>query len=255
MRRNGVSDSRCVTTGVPSSRRISNISRLPVMPICSVNGPPVGAFRREQVLLDQVVDRDRALMLDVGAGTPDRFLIERHRDDAVLRILVSWRLGHVQIEPQSDRARMGIEAFGLAQRHRRRPQRAQLVRPAFQDRGALHEVEHAEPGGEPRRTRRRQHVVGAADIVADRLRRVRRRGRSRRHCGSARQALPGSAVMISRCSAAIAFASGTASLELLHQDDRAEIVPRGARDLRARQRRQLRLAPRVRPRRQARRCR
>ena len=47
-----------------------------------------GAFRREQVLFDQVVDRDRALMLDIGAGTPDRFLIQRHRDDAIVRILI-----------------------------------------------------------------------------------------------------------------------------------------------------------------------
>src|SRR3984893_5026701 len=53
-------------------------------------GTPVGALRREQVLLDQVVDRDRALMLDVGTGTADRFLIERDCDDAAFRI-VSWR--------------------------------------------------------------------------------------------------------------------------------------------------------------------
>ena len=54
------------------------------MPRCSVNGPVGRAFRREQVLLDQIVDRDRALMLDVGPGTPDRFLVERHRDDAIV---------------------------------------------------------------------------------------------------------------------------------------------------------------------------
>ena len=67
---------------------MSNISRLPVMPICSVNGPLAGALRREQVLLDQIVDRDRAFMLDVGTGTPDQFLVERHRDDAILRIII-----------------------------------------------------------------------------------------------------------------------------------------------------------------------
>ena len=67
---------------------------------------------------------------------------------------------------------MGIEPFRLAERHRRGPERAQLIGAAFQDRGALHEVEHAKPGGEPRRARGRQHVVGAADIVADRFRRV-----------------------------------------------------------------------------------
>src|ERR1700743_1146198 len=52
------------------------------------------AFRREQVLLDQIVDRNRTLVLDIGTGTADRFLIECDRNDAVLRI-VSWRrLGH-----------------------------------------------------------------------------------------------------------------------------------------------------------------
>ena len=56
--------------------------------------PVARAFRREQVLLDQIVDRDRALMLDIGTGTPDRFLVERHRDDAIVLVLVWRRLGH-----------------------------------------------------------------------------------------------------------------------------------------------------------------
>ena len=59
-----------------------------------MNGPCAAAFRREQVLLDQIVDRDRALMLDIGTGPPDQFLIERHRDDAVVLVLVWWRPVH-----------------------------------------------------------------------------------------------------------------------------------------------------------------
>src|SRR5215207_3781520 len=51
-------------------------------------------FGCKQILLDQIVDRDRALMLDVGPGTPDRFLVERHRDDAVVLVIVWWRLVH-----------------------------------------------------------------------------------------------------------------------------------------------------------------
>ena len=43
----------------------------------------VVADRREGILLDQVVDRDRALVLDIEARAPDRFLVERHRDDAI----------------------------------------------------------------------------------------------------------------------------------------------------------------------------
>ena len=68
-----------------------------------------------------------------------------------------------------------------------------------------------EPGGEARRARGRQHVVRAADIVADRLGRVRRRERSRRHCGSRPARRSASALSISRCSGAMASTSGTAS--------------------------------------------
>src|ERR1700756_3594316 len=52
------------------------------------------AVRREQVLLDQIVDRDRALMLDVGPGAADRFLVERYRDDAALGVIMGGRLAH-----------------------------------------------------------------------------------------------------------------------------------------------------------------
>src|SRR5579872_1198788 len=57
-------------------------------------GPAIGAFRREQILFDQIVDGDRALMLDIGAGATDRFFIERDRHDAVFRIGPWWRRGH-----------------------------------------------------------------------------------------------------------------------------------------------------------------
>ena len=48
-------------------------------------------------------------------------------------------------------------------------------------RGALHEVEDREARGEAGRARGGQHVVRAADVVADGLGRPVRRGRSRRH--------------------------------------------------------------------------
>src|ERR1700684_600672 len=67
--------------------------------------PAIDAIRRKQVLLHQVIDRDRALVLDVRAGPPDRFLIERHRDDAVLRIVLWWRMGHGRLRRSpTDRA-------------------------------------------------------------------------------------------------------------------------------------------------------
>src|SRR5262245_63700720 len=68
---------------------------------------------------------------------------------------------------------MRIKPLGLAERDRRGTKRTELLRPAFEDRGALHEVEYAEPRRETRRARSRQHVIGAADIVADCFRRMR----------------------------------------------------------------------------------
>ncbi len=39
----------------------------------------------ERVLFEQVIDRDLALVLDVGIGTADRFLVENHGGKAPLR--------------------------------------------------------------------------------------------------------------------------------------------------------------------------
>src|SRR5262249_19195596 len=55
------------------------------------------AIGREQILLDQVVDRDRAFVLDVRPGAPDRLLVERHRDDAALRGIMGGRLRHCRV--------------------------------------------------------------------------------------------------------------------------------------------------------------
>jgi len=66
-----------------------------------------------------------------------------------------------------------IETFGLAERNGGGRQRLQLLRATFKDGGALHEVEHAQPRGEARRACRRQHMIRACDIVANRLRGVR----------------------------------------------------------------------------------
>src|SRR4051794_35900968 len=85
----------------------ADVEHQPVAGDADVQGerPVLSAFRREQILLNQVVDRDRALMLYIGPGTPDRFLIERHRDDAVLRIVFWRRLAHDKLRRSpTDRA-------------------------------------------------------------------------------------------------------------------------------------------------------
>src|SRR5215471_19235297 len=53
--------------------------------------------RREKVLLDQVVDRDGTLMFDVRSRTPDRLLVERHRDDATIGVILDGRPGHERL--------------------------------------------------------------------------------------------------------------------------------------------------------------
>src|SRR5438045_9665680 len=77
-----------------------------------------------------------------------------------------------RIEAHRHRAGMAVEPLALAEHDCGRPERAQLIGTAFEDRRALHEVEHAEPGREARRARGGQHVVRATDIIADRLGRV-----------------------------------------------------------------------------------
>jgi hypothetical protein len=50
--------------------------------------------RAEGVLLNQVVDRDRTLMLNVGTRTADRRLVERHRHQTAGIAVVGTRVRH-----------------------------------------------------------------------------------------------------------------------------------------------------------------
>src|SRR5262249_33527265 len=45
------------------------------------------AVRRKAVLFDEIVDRDRALVLDVGVGAADRALVERDGDQTLCGML------------------------------------------------------------------------------------------------------------------------------------------------------------------------
>src|SRR5579863_6064532 len=59
--------------------------------------PTIVTHRAEAVLFDQIIDGDRALMLDVGARSPDRGFIERHRDEAAGLVLASLGSGHQRL--------------------------------------------------------------------------------------------------------------------------------------------------------------
>src|SRR6476661_4599211 len=67
---------------------------------------------------------------------------------------------------------MGFEPLGARQGHGGGPERAQAIGVKLEDRGALHEVEHAEARGEAGAPRRGKDVVRPRHIVADHLGRV-----------------------------------------------------------------------------------
>src|SRR2546426_7703126 len=46
--------------------------------------PLVVVVRGKGIVFEQIVDRDCALVLDVGIRAPNRILVESHRDEAVL---------------------------------------------------------------------------------------------------------------------------------------------------------------------------
>ena len=88
-------------------------------------GPAFVAFRREAVLFEQVEDRDRALVLDVGVGAADRVFVERDLDQTVRRSpLAGSRLICGLRRIATERA-CAVEAFGVAERHGGGRERAQ----------------------------------------------------------------------------------------------------------------------------------
>ena len=131
------------------------------------------------------------------------------------------------------------KSFRLAERDGGGAERAQLLRPAFEQRGALHEIEHAEARRKARRARGRQHVVGAGDVIADGFRRMRA-DEDRAGIADFRHqrlgVVGGDLQMLGRELVDQRDRVG----KLRHQDDGAEIAPRRAGDLGARQRLELR---------------
>ena len=65
MRRSGDSENRCAITGVPSSQADIEHQAVAVDAQMQRVGPAVVADWREVILLEQIVDRDLALVLDV----------------------------------------------------------------------------------------------------------------------------------------------------------------------------------------------
>ena len=190
----------------------------------------VVADRREGVLLEQIVDRDRALVLDVRIGAADRSFVEGDGDQPpACRQRALFSPGSSLIEADRHRAGVRGKSLRFAERDRCGAERAQLLGSAFEHRSALHEIEHAETRREARRARRRQHVVGAGDVIADRFGRVRadedRAGIA--HFGKRLGIVGDDLQMLGRDPVGQRDGVG----QLRHQDDGAEIAPLRAGDL------------------------
>ena len=65
---------------------------------------------------------------------------------------------------------MRVQPLRLGERHGGRADGGQAFAVTLDERAALEEIEDAEAGGEPCAAPRRQHVIGAGDIIADRFR-------------------------------------------------------------------------------------
>ena len=86
------------------------------------------------------------------------------------------------------------------------------------------------PGGEARAARRRQHVVGAGDVIADRLGRIAAEEDGAGIADLAPPALRRRRARARDAPARCRSTSGTASSAVAHQDDRAVASPALARD-------------------------
>ena len=171
----GSSRRRIDTACSPSEVRTSKVSFNSSCEIVRRVGAVVAPRHGERVLLDEIEDRHRALVVDLDRRRAESSP-RRARPRTAGRDDRSFSCAH---GPASSASRIATEracassASASPSAIAAGPSAASERGVAFEQRRALHEVEHAEPGGEARRARRRQHVVGAADIVADRLGRMR----------------------------------------------------------------------------------
>jgi hypothetical protein len=94
--------------------------------------------RLEAVLLDQVENRNRTLVLDIRRRTADRIV----EDNVAQPVAGSSQSLPLEIEADRDRACVSVETLRICKGNGSRPKRPQLVWTEPEDRRALHIVEH-----------------------------------------------------------------------------------------------------------------
>src|SRR2546421_567789 len=129
------------------------------------------------------------------------------------------------VETYLDRSSVRLEPFGAPERDRRGTEFGKFISPEPENRGPLHEIEHAEPRGKPRRARRRQHVVGSGHIIADRLGGVRAQEDRARVADLCREPL-GVACHDLDVLRRDSIDQGHRGIEIAHQNDGAKVAPR-----------------------------
>ena len=94
------------------------------MPMRSAVGAGLAADETEVVLLDQVEQRDRALVLDLGRAARDRLLVEHDVDDAPRLVGSAPASACAAVQPDRDRAAVRAQPLGLGQRQAAGPRAA-----------------------------------------------------------------------------------------------------------------------------------
>ena len=130
-----------------------------LQPQGQVIGAAGRAFQPEDVVFQQVVDGDFAFLLDGAAAVHHAVLVQRDGGEAkVHQVLRFSRAAMERACACRPSASASIMASG--------PRAAMAAGIQRQQRGALHEIQHRQAGGEARRARGGQHMVGPGDIIA-----------------------------------------------------------------------------------------
>jgi len=139
------------------------LSRLPVMPICS--GLTVSLARSAQTSsFTAIVDRD-ARSFSMSTGRPS--IPHRASPHLYGCSILLWGGGlFMAVEAQVRPRAMGIETFDFPQRHRRGPTCALGPAPPFRSRCRFNEIKHAKPGTRTAAERAvGQHWFDPPDII------------------------------------------------------------------------------------------
>src|SRR5579872_1764917 len=166
MRRNGVSGSTMVSPPSSPAGLIAMTSRFSSIARCNRNGPVTPEAGANWFCPRRSAS---AALRSLSISALRLTTVCSSSVISAIRCVASAMLA---AEPKRQGERVRVEPLRLGEADRRRGDGGEARRVATDDRRALHEVENAEPGGEAGAARGRQDMVGARDVIANRLGRV-----------------------------------------------------------------------------------